>query len=83
MTKQEKQATSKKTAPKKEVEKKYTLIDLVKTSKIKTYIIIGALSYSGLLEQYNKEMEDYGIYPIKPSITKTQFENIIKKFNGD
>ena len=76
--------TTKKTESKKEVaaSKKLTLFDAVQKSKVKNYIIVGALSKAGLLEQYRKEEAEHGIEDIEPSITMTELNKIIKNFTG-
>lgn len=76
--------TTKKTEAKKEVtaSKKLTLFDAVQKSKVKNFIIVGALSKAGLLEQYRKEEAENGIEDIEPSITMTELNKIIKNFTG-
>lgn len=79
--------TTKKTEAKKEVKeatasKKLTLFDAVQKSKVKNFIIVGALSKAGLLEQYRKEEAENGIEDIEPSITMTELNKIIKNFTG-
>ncbi len=83
--------TTKKTEAKKEVKKeeeatasnkKLTLFDAVQKSKVKNFVIVGALSKAGLLEQYRKEEAENGIEDIEPSITMTELNKIIKNFTG-
>ncbi len=76
--------TTKKTEAKKEVtaSKKLTLFDAVQKSKVKNFVIVGALSKAGLLEQYRKEEAENGIEDIEPSITMTELNKIIKNFTG-
>ncbi|MDO5849310.1 MAG: hypothetical protein Q4P18_07230 [Methanobrevibacter sp.] len=63
-------------------EKKLTLYDAVQKNPTRNYIIVGALSKAGLLEQYYEEKEKHGVEVVKPSITESELEKIIKNFTG-
>ncbi len=72
-----------KETPKKPNTKKRILCELVEESKTRNYIIEGALSRAGLLDQYYTEKAERDIKDLKPSITEHEFENIIKEFVGE
>ncbi len=63
--------------------KKLILCELVEAYPKPNWIIMGALSRAGLLEQYNHELEVYGYETINPSITVDEFDKIIKEFLGE
>lgn len=67
-------------APKKD---KLILFEAVQENPTPNYIIIGALTTAGLIEQYEQEELDYGIEDIEPSITADELNKIIKKFIGE
>ena len=62
--------------------KKMILYDLVQESNIEEHKKIGALGKAGLLDQYEDEKTKYGRFDIEPSITKDEFEKILKDFLG-
>lgn len=59
-------------------EEKHTLIELVNQSDLHYPLIIMNLSRAGLLEQYEKEVEEYGRLDIEPTITLTEFNKIME-----
>lgn len=61
----------------KQIEEKYPLIELVLACSTDDIWIIYNLSRTGLLEQYEQEMKDYGIKDIEPSLTVEEFNKII------
>lgn len=67
----------------KPAEEKLTLYEAVEANTSPLFIIMGALSYAGLIKQYEAEKAVYGIEDIKPSITKTELDKLIKKFTGE
>ena len=67
----------------KPAEEKLILYEAVQANPTPLYIIVGALSYAGLIRQYEAEKAVYGIEDIKPSITNTELDKIIKKFIGE
>lgn len=73
--KESKEEISKKTNTKKEL-----LIELVNNSTEDLYVIIGALTYAGLISQYEYEKENYKVLDLKPSLTNEEFTKIIKNF---
>lgn len=62
--------------------KKMILYDLVQESNIEEHKIVGALAKAGLLAQYEDEKSKHGRFDLEPSITKTEFDKIIKNFLG-
>jgi len=68
--------------PRKAKEPKQTLINLTKQSSTPEYIIVGALSKAGLLQQYEYEKINNGVLDLTPSITKTEFYKLITNFIG-
>ena len=66
----------------KKTEKKAVLYDLVNQSNERKYIIVGALSKAGLKEQYDTEKEIIGVKNVKPSITHSEFNKILKNYRG-
>lgn len=68
---------NKKTTPTAPEEPKHILAELVVNSNTDTVWIIYNLSRTGLLEQYEQEILDYGIKEIEPTITIKEFEKII------
>lgn len=70
-----------KTEPK--TAKKITLFDAVQENPAKQFIKIGALANAGLLRQYEHEKKVRGVENLRPSITKAQFEKIVKNYIGD
>ena len=83
--------TKKKEEVKKEKDKKEAkpagekliLYEAVQANTTPLFIIMGALSYAGLIRQYEAEEAVYGIEDIEPSITNTELDKIIKKFIGE
>ena len=73
-------------APKKEEEntkEKLILFEAVDKHPTKNYIILGALTYAGLIKQYTEEEAVYGKEDIKPTITIDELNKIIKNFIGE
>lgn len=62
---------------------KFILCELVESFTEPNWVIIGALSRAGLLEQYNHELEAYGYETIEPSISVDELSDIIKEFLGE
>ncbi|WP_407422071.1 hypothetical protein [Methanobrevibacter sp.] len=67
-----------KTKKKETSEEKFTLVELVKNSDLHYPLIVLNLSHAGLLQQYEKEVEEEGIFDIEPSITLTEFNKIME-----
>ena len=59
-------------------DEKFTLVELVKNSDMHYPLIVMNLSRAGLLEQYEKEVEEEGIFDIEPSMTLTEFNKIME-----
>ena len=70
--------TKTKTTKKKTHEEKFTLVELVQSSDLHYPLIIMNLSRAGLLEQYEKEVEEQGRLDITPTITLTEFNKIME-----
>lgn len=70
--------TKTKTTKKKTPEEKFTLVELVQSSDLHYPLIIMNLSRAGLLEQYEKEVEEQGRLDIEPTITLTEFNKIME-----
>lgn len=70
--------TKAKTTKKKTSEEKFTLVELVQSSDLHFPLIVMNLSRAGLLEQYEKEVEEYGRLDIEPTITLTEFNKIME-----
>ncbi|WP_299523263.1 hypothetical protein [uncultured Methanobrevibacter sp.] len=66
----------------KKTEKKAVLYELVSQSPEREYIIVGALSKAGLKSQYDTEKEEVGVKNIKPTITESEFNKILKDYRG-
>ena len=62
--------------------KKEILYELMQESQIEEHKKVGALGKAGLLDQYEDEKTKYGRFDIEPSITKDEFEKILKDFLG-
>ena len=75
--KKETKKKEKKEKKEKIVEEKYPLVELVLACPTEDIWIIYNLSRAGLLEQYEKEMEEYGVKDIEPSLTIKEFNKII------
>lgn len=73
---------SEKTTAKKSAEK-LILFEAVQKHPTENYIIVGALSKAGLLNQYHKEELAYGIEDIAPSITMDELDKHVKNFLGE
>ena len=69
---------TKNTKKKNETSEKFTLVELVNNSDMHYPLIIMNLSRAGLLEQYEKEVEAYGILDIEPSMTEAEFNKIME-----
>lgn len=61
----------------KQIEEKYPLIELVLACSEEKIWVIYNLSRTGLLEQYEQEIKDYGVKDIEPSFTIEEFNKII------
>ena len=72
-----------KSTPAKKAAEKLILFEAVQKHPTENYIIIGALSKAGLLDQYHKEELAYGIEDIAPSITMNELDKHVKNFLGD
>lgn len=84
MTKRnEKNEEVKKEAPKKNTAPKLILFEAVQDNPTPIYIIVGALTTAGLINQYEQEELVYGIEDIEPSITADELNKIIKQFIGE
>lgn len=59
-------------------EDEFTLVELVQSSDMHYPLIIMNLSRAGLLEQYEKEKETFGIEDIAPTMTETEFNKIME-----
>lgn len=70
--------TKTKTTKKKTPEEKFTLVELVQSSDLHYPLIIMNISRAGLLEQYEKEVEEQGRLDITPTITLTEFNKIME-----
>lgn len=81
MTKKETK-TEKQSAKSTSKEKKI-LYEAVQEHPKDNYIIMGALSLAGLLDQYCQEEKIYGRFNIEPSISDDELDKIIKKFIGE
>lgn len=82
-TKKEDEPKEKDNKKAKPAEEKLILYEAVQANPKPFYIIMGALSYAGLIRQYEAEKMVYGIEDIEPSITNTELDKIIKKFTGE
>ena len=82
MTKKSEKTNDKK-APAKEAAEKLILYEAVQEHPTENYIIIGALSQAGLLEQYRQEELLYGIDDIPASITMDELDKHVKNFLGE
>lgn len=69
--------------PAKDTAEKLILYEAVQNHPEKNYILVGALSKAGLLEQYRQEEIDYGVEDITPSITMDELDKHVKKFLGE
>ena len=68
--------------PAKASKEKLILYEAVQENPEQNYIIIGALSKAGLLDQYREEEAVHGIEDITPSITMDELNKHIKEFLG-
>ena len=83
MTKKNSKKTEEKPQPTNTPKKKLILCEVVEAYPKPNWMIMGALSRAGLLEQYNHELEIYGYEDIQESITIDEFDKIIKDFLGE
>ena len=85
MTTKNKKSETKKEEPekKKAPGKKLILCEVVEAYPKPNWVIVGALSNAGLLEQYQHELEVYGYETIEPSITVDELTKIINDFLGE
>lgn len=67
-----------KTSKKKTSEEKFTLVELVGNSDLHYPLIVMNLSKAGLLEQYEKEKEEFGRLDIEPTMTEAEFNKIME-----
>jgi len=79
--KSEDKTTEKTTA--KPTAEKLILYEAVQKHPTENYIIVGALSKAGLLDQYRQEEQAYGIDDITPSITMDELDKHVKNFLGE
>ncbi|MBO6275429.1 MAG: hypothetical protein J6M91_07855 [Methanobrevibacter sp.] len=63
--------------------KKLILCELVEAYPEENWVIMGALSRAGLLEQYKHELSVYEYEDITPSITADELSKMIKDFLGE
>ena len=61
-------------------DEKYTLLELVANSTVRSPIIMMELHHAGLLNQYKQEKQDYGLEEIEPSMTQKEFDKIVKDY---
>ena len=61
---------------------KKILYELVKESKIEEHKIMGALGKAGLIEQYEDEKIKFNRFDVEPTLTKAEFDKILKDFLG-
>lgn len=78
-----KKSDKNKVPAKKEAAEKLILFEAVQKHPTENYILIGALSKAGLLNQYHQEELDYGIEDIEASITMDELDKHVKNFLGD
>ena len=83
MTTKNKKEKTQEPEKKKASGKKLILCELVEAYPKPNWIIIGALSQVGLLDQYYQELERYGLDIIEPSITVDELTKIINEFLGE
>lgn len=62
---------------------KKILYEAVQENRTPNYIIVGALSRAGLLKQYREEEAVYGVENLKPSITDSELNKMIKDYLGE
>ena len=67
-----------KTSKKKTSEEKFTLVELIGNSDLHYPLIVMNLSKAGLLEQYEKEKEEFGRLDIEPTMTEAEFYKIME-----
>lgn len=77
MTKKSEQKTKKENDSPKKI-----LYELVKESEIEEHKIMGALAKAGLIEQYEDEKIKFNRFDIEPTLTKPEFDKILKDFLG-
>lgn len=82
MTKKKSEEKTQKTTAKNATEK-LILFEAVQKHPTENYIIIGALSKAGLLNQYRQEELAYGIEDITTSITMDELDKHVKNFLGE
>ncbi|KZX11371.1 hypothetical protein MBORA_16160 [Methanobrevibacter oralis] len=76
---------NKKTTTANKNNKMMSLYEAVQENKTENFIIIGALTKAGLINQYIHEKEVYlsKTEEIKPTITDTELNKIIKNYTGE
>lgn len=82
MTKKKTEEKTEKTTAKNAAEK-LILFEAVQKHPTENYILVGALSKAGLLNQYRQEELAYGIDDIDPSITMDELDKHVKNFLGE
>ena len=83
MANKKQNSEDKKEPAKKAPGEKLILVELVEEYPKPNWIIIGALSKAGLLDQYSHELEVHGYENIEPSITVDELTKIINDFLGE
>ena len=79
MTKKKSEKNSNKT-PAKAAKEKLILFEAVQQHPEENFVIVGALSKAGLLQQYRTEEAEYGIEDLTPSITMDELNKSLKTF---
>ena len=79
----DKEETPVKTSEPKKPGEKLILYEAVQAYPIQEFIMMGALSRAGLIDQYRYEEYVYQREVIKPSITVDELTKIIKDFLGE
>ena len=76
---------NKKTTTANKNNKMMSLYEAVQENKTENFIIFGALTKAGLINQYIHEKEVYlsKTEEIKPTITDTELNKIIKNYTGE
>lgn len=77
MTKKSEEKTKKENNSQKKI-----LYELVEESEIEEHKIMGALGKAGLIEQYEDEKIKFGRFDVEPTLTKAEFDKILKDFLG-
>lgn len=64
-------------------EEKLPLYEAVERNPTKDFIIVGALSRAGLIDQYEQELKDKEKMVITPSITESELNKLIQDYAGE